>query len=95
MTEHAHGPSTKNYLVVFTALAVMTSATVLISKTGLGDGTKAFLAFAIASVKTLLVASIFMHLRYESKTIVIFAVVPILLALLFIVAISPDVGVVR
>ena len=93
MSEHTHGPSYKDYIMIFIGLMVLTTATILISYTGFGEGLKTFLAFAIATVKALLVALIFMHLRYEKGTIVIFAVAPILLAVLFILAISPDVGV--
>ncbi len=93
MSERGH-PTYKNYVSIFVALIVLTTATVAISKTGLSEGVRMFLAFAIASVKTLLVATIFMHLKYEKKTILIFATVPILLAIFFILAISPDVGVV-
>ena len=93
MTEHEHhGPTTKNYIMVFVALAVLTTITVLISYSPLGAGTKEFFAFAIATIKTLLVASIFMHLRFEPRTIVIFAISPVLLALWFILAIKPDIG---
>ncbi len=95
MSEHAHGPSYKDYIMIFIGLMILTTATVLVSYTGLSEGMKTFLAFAIASVKALLVALIFMHLRYEKSTIVIFAVAPVLLAVLFILAISPDVGVVQ
>ena len=93
MSERGH-PTYKNYVSIFVALIVLTTATVAISKMGLSEGVSAFLAFAIASVKTLLVATIFMHLKYETKTILIFATVPVLLAIFFILAISPDVGVV-
>ena len=93
MSEQGH-PSYKNYVSIFVALIVLTTATVAISKTGLSEGARMFLAFAIASVKTLLVATIYMHLKYETKTILIFATVPVLLAIFFILAISPDVGVV-
>lgn len=91
MSEHGH-PTYKLYVTVFIILAVLTAVTVLLSKTGMGDGTKIFLAFTIASVKTVLVATIFMHLKYETKTIVIFATVPVVLAIMFILAIAPDIG---
>ena len=93
MSEHGH-PTYKNYISIFVALIILTTATVAISKTGLSEGVRMFLAFAIASVKTLLVATIFMHLKYEKKMLLIFATVPLVLAILFILAISPDIGVV-
>ena len=91
MSDHAHhGPSLKQYAAIFASLLVLTTATVALSKTGMGAGVRTFLAFAIASVKALLVALIFMHLKYEKRTIVVFAIAPIILAILFIVAIGPD-----
>jgi caa(3)-type oxidase subunit IV len=93
MQEHVHhGPAYKDYVMVFVGLAVLTLGTVGISYTALGHDVKMFLAFAIATIKTLLVASIFMHLRFEPRTILIFAVTPVALAILFILAIAPDIG---
>ncbi|MEE9270962.1 MAG: cytochrome C oxidase subunit IV family protein [Candidatus Krumholzibacteria bacterium] len=96
MTEHAkHRLSSKDYVMVFLGLMVLTGLTVALSYTGLGEGMRTFLAFAIASAKALLVALLFMHLRFEPRPIIIFAVTPVVLAVLFILAISPEVGVVR
>lgn len=93
MEEHAkHSPSYKDYIAIFAGLLILTTATVLIAYSSLSNGTKETLAFVIASVKALMVALIFMHLRFEPRVIVYFAILPILLALLFILAISPDVG---
>jgi caa(3)-type oxidase subunit IV len=93
MTEHVHrGPSYKDYSMVFVGLILLTLGTVAISYTSVGEGVKTLLAFTIATIKTLLVASIFMHLRFEPRTILIFAVTPVFLAILFIVAIAPDIG---
>ena len=94
MSEHvSHGPSYKALSIIFGSLLTLTAITVALSYAGLSEGTSLFIAFLIASVKTLLVATIFMHLKFESKTIIIFAVVPVLLAILFIAAISPDISV--
>ena len=90
MSEHGH-PSTKQYVTVFVILAVLTAVTVLLSKTGLSAEAKMFLAFSIAAIKTLFVATIFMHLKYETKPIIVFATVPLFLVVLFILAITPDV----
>jgi caa(3)-type oxidase subunit IV len=93
MKEHVHhGPAYKDYVMVFVGLAVLTLGTVGISYSSIGEGMRHFLAFAIATVKTLLVASIFMHLRFEPRTLLIFAVTPVALAILFILAIAPDIG---
>ncbi len=93
MTENEyHGPSYKKYVMVFTGLALLTAGTVLVSYTGLSDSMKSLVAFLIAGVKTLMVALIFMHLKYEPRTILVFAVAPLLLVVLFILAIAPDIG---
>lgn len=89
-----HGPSYKTYLMVFTGLAVLTGLTVSLSYSGLSEGVRMFLAFTIATIKALLVAVIFMHLKYEKRLLTIFAVVPVILAIVFIVAIAPDIGIV-
>ncbi len=94
MNEHAkNGPSTMNYVMVFVSLTILTALTVALSYTSLGEGTKEVLAFVIASFKAILVALIFMNLKYESPVIAIFAIAPVVLAVLFILAISPDIGV--
>ena len=93
MTENEyHGPSYRKYVMVFSGLAVLTAATVMISYTGLSDSARSLVAFLIAGVKALMVALIFMHLKYEPRTIVLFAVAPLLLVVLFILAIAPDIG---
>jgi caa(3)-type oxidase subunit IV len=94
MNEHAahHGPSYRHYVAIFVSLAILTAATVLISYSGLAMNVRTTLAFIIAAIKAVLVGLIFMHLRFERRTIVIFAVSPILLAFVFILAIAPDVA---
>ena len=93
MSEHAKHPSTRDYLTVFAALAVLTSITVAISYTGMGQGIREVFALLIATVKMVLVASLFIHLRFEPRIIVVFALAPLVLALFFILAIHPDVGI--
>ena len=94
MTEHEHdGLSYKDYVMVFVALGVLTAISVAISYSGVGPKLGEFLAFSIAIVQALLVVLLFMHLRWEPRTIVIFAVAPVILAIIFILAIAPDVGI--
>jgi len=56
----------KLYLSVALALIILTALTVSISFVHLG-GWNAVVAVTIATIKALLVAFIFMHLRYEKK----------------------------
>ncbi len=94
MTAHEHhGPSYMNYVMIFVGLLALTATTVAISYTSLPEGTKELCAFAIAALKAVLVGSIFMHLKFEPRLILYFAVTPLVLTLIFILAISPDVGI--
>ncbi len=56
----------KSYLSVAFALFILTALTVSISFVHLG-GWNAVVAILIATIKALLVALVFMHLRYEKK----------------------------
>lgn len=57
------------YLTVFAALAVLTVGTVLASHLNVSTPTAVVIALIIASIKATLVASYFMHLISERKTI--------------------------
>src|ERR1017187_10262625 len=81
--EHAHGYSI--YIYVWMSLLVLTGVTVTVSGINFGAFTIAA-ALIIASVKSYLVLTIFMHLRLEMKAFRVFVVV----ALLFIVIRSEE-----
>jgi cytochrome c oxidase subunit 4 len=64
-TAHFH-PSFATYIKVFSTLIVLTVITVAASRIDFG-AMNAIVAFGIATVKALLVAGIFMHLKYDDK----------------------------
>ena len=72
------------YLKVFATLIFLTFITVLASRFDFGTF-NSIVAFAIATVKAVLVASIFMHLKYDDKMnrIIIFSAFFFLLVLWF------------
>ncbi len=72
----------KSYIMVFAALAVLTIVTVLASRVDFGTGNVA-VALAIAVVKASLVATIFMHLKWEKSAWIWFTLV--LCAFFFVV----------
>jgi cytochrome c oxidase subunit IV len=78
LSEHNHGYGV--YILVWFALMVLTGVTVAVAGINFGGITIAT-ALVIASIKTYLVLTIFMHLRSESKTFRLFVGV----ALLFLV----------
>ncbi len=55
----------KSYVAVFIALAILTVATVAVSTVDLGGHMNIIVALAIAGFKATLVATIFMHLKWE------------------------------
>ena len=64
-TEH-HIIPLQTYYKVFATLIFLTLVTVAASRVDFG-AMNAIVAFAIATVKAVLVASIFMHLKYDDK----------------------------
>jgi cytochrome c oxidase subunit 4 len=71
--EHNH-TSVQGYIAVFAALMVLTLLTVLMSQVNFGLFVDAFIAVAIATVKTSLVIYFFMHVRESPKIIALIAV---------------------
>ncbi len=80
----------KTYLAVGIALLILTAVTVGVSFIDLG-GWNAIVAMAIASVKALLVAFIFMHLLYDSKIFLVIFTTAILFLMIFISFIMFDI----
>ena len=78
-----HIVSLKTYISVGIALLILTAVTVSISFIDLG-GWNAIVALAIASVKALLVAFIFMHLLYDKKIYLVIFTTAILFLTIFI-----------
>jgi cytochrome c oxidase subunit IV len=79
-TDTAHAPHShmKELTLVFLALVVLTIVTVKISKVDFGSvSVNIGIALFIASIKGLLVALYFMHLKWEEKLIVFFAALSI------------------
>lgn len=64
MSEHV--VSLKIYILVFTALMVLTGATIAVATLNLGP-LNTVAALAIAFTKALLVVLFFMHVRYSSR----------------------------
>jgi cytochrome c oxidase subunit 4 len=73
----------KSYIGVFAALFVCTILTVAVSTIDLGRMNNVVIALLIASFKASLVAMIFMHLKWESSSIIWITLA--LCALLFVV----------
>jgi cytochrome c oxidase subunit 4 len=81
-----------NYFAIFGALVVLTIITVSVYFLHpSSELVKILLALLIASVKAILVAYFFMHLKFEGKLIYTIFIVPLILCVLLVVALIPDV----
>ncbi len=74
MASHA---TTRAYLGVFAALAVLTVLEVAAVKTGLPKRTLVLLLVSLAVTKAVLVALFFMHLRWETRVLRWMVAVPL------------------
>jgi len=81
--------SYKSYIMVWGALLVLTALTVAVSFMNLGLW-NAGVALCIASIKAVLVALYFMHLRHEIKLVLGFAVFPLLILALILIGTLTD-----
>jgi cytochrome c oxidase subunit IV len=86
-TEHNHGYGV--YILVWMALMVLTGVTVAVAGINFGGLTIAT-ALVIASIKTYLVLTIFMHLRSESKTFRVFVGVALLFLIISFILLFSD-----
>lgn len=86
-TQHSHGYGA--YVLVWLALMALTGITVAVAGINFGKITVATALF-IATVKTYLVLTIFMHLRTESKTFRVFVAVALLFLLISFVLLFTD-----
>jgi len=72
------------YILIWVGLVVLTGTTVAVAGIHLGRWV-IITSLAIASVKSLLVLNIFMHLKFEDKVFKIFALVAVATLTVFIV----------
>ncbi|HXX64554.1 MAG TPA: cytochrome C oxidase subunit IV family protein [Bacteroidota bacterium] len=79
----AHGASNAKLVLIWCGLLALTGLTVALSGIDLGRWI-ILSALSIASVKTLLVVNVFMHLRYEDRVFRIFVLVATFTLVIFI-----------
>jgi cytochrome c oxidase subunit IV len=77
------------YFKILLVLLFLTVATVGIAQVDFGSA-NLVIAMLVASVKALLVAMFFMHLKYEDKIIWLYAVIPIILLLIMLIGVFID-----
>jgi caa(3)-type oxidase subunit IV len=79
-----------NYMAIFWYLAILTVIEIGVIYLPLGKFTIGVLLCSLALGKAALVAMYFMHLRFETRTLGMIAIVPLLIATLLIFLLLPD-----
>ena len=79
-----------NYMAIFWYLAVLTVIEIAVIYTPLPKFTIGVLLCGLALGKATLVAMYFMHLRFETRTLGMIAITPLLIATLLVFVILPD-----
>ncbi len=79
----------KTYVSVFVALVVLTIVTVAASQVDFGS-MNIVIALVIASIKALIVALFFMHLKYEDPVTWLYALFPIILLVIMLAGVFVD-----
>jgi cytochrome c oxidase subunit IV len=88
-TEQAHIVSYGQYFLIWLGLLALTIITVALGGINLGDWV-VITALTIASIKTLLVLNIFMHLKFEERVFRVFVLVAGVTMAIFIILIFSD-----
>ena len=87
MTVSGHRP---NYVTIWIWLLALTVISVALSLVFGARTLVVVVFFVVATVKALLVALNYMHLKFEPRLIYAIAIVPVLFALVLTVALFPD-----
>src|SRR6185436_1998109 len=79
---HAHVTTNKQYFMTWVWLLVMTGLALGMGYAPVPEGLKAFLLVCITLGKIILIASIFMHLKFEKMNLIMLTFSPLVLALI-------------
>ncbi|MCZ6876350.1 MAG: cytochrome C oxidase subunit IV family protein [bacterium] len=87
MAEHHREP---NYYLVLVWLAVLTIAEIIVAKSSIPTLTTGILLVGMASSKAVLVALFFMHLKFETSTLMVIAGIPFIICTFLVFMLMPD-----
>ena len=90
MATAAAGHKHPNYMAIFWYLAILTVVEIAVIYLPFGKFTIGVLLCALALGKATLVAMYFMHLKFETRTLGMVAVTPLLIATLLVFVLLPD-----
>ena len=89
---HGNQSHVKLYLIIGTCLATLTGMSFFISEGMSNRLATIVLVLGVASIKALLVMTFFMHLKFEGRWKWVIVGLPVVLAVLFLLALMPDIG---
>jgi cytochrome c oxidase subunit 4 len=84
--EHKH----PNYMAIFWILAILTVVEIAVVFLPFGKAVNGTMLCGLALGKAALVAMYFMHLKFETRTLGLIAITPLLIATLLVFVILPD-----
>ncbi len=87
MSDNAHKSHTKEYMLVFLALALLTVIELIIPELNISYGSKAFGLTLFAFAKAFCVGYFYMHLNEEKRWLKFIAIIPVSAFLYFIMLI--------
>ena len=88
--EHEHSMSYKTYLLTWFWLLVLTLLALGLGYAPINERLKAFLLVCTTLAKILVIAAIFMHLRFERINLILIAFAPLILAVILFSFTFPD-----
>lgn len=84
--QHKHPP----YVGIYFVLLLLTAASILISMILHKEAAPPFV-FTISTIKALLIALFYMHLKYEGRYIIALALIPLIIFALILFIFMPDI----
>jgi cytochrome c oxidase subunit 4 len=79
-----------NYMTIFWYLAILTVVEIAVVFLPFGKFTNGVMLCALAVTKAAMVAMYFMHLKFETRTLGLIAVTPLVIATLLVFVLLPD-----
>jgi cytochrome c oxidase subunit 4 len=85
-----HGLSYKTYFMTWVWLLVLTALALGLGYTNINEKLKAFLLVCTTLAKILVIAAMFMHLRYERVNLILITLAPLILAVIMFAFTFPE-----
>ena len=86
----SHAISYRTYLLTWVWLLVLTALALGLGYAPINESLKAFLLVCTTLAKILVIAAIFMHLRYERLNLILLTFVPLILAIIMFAFTFPE-----